>query len=164
MRINVLLCALAVAALSACGSLPGSSSPDAGGASQGAPARTLASEQSRLRDALNGTPVTVEITEEGPLRVRVPPEFAFDAGRAVVKPPLAAVLDRVAIGLKPPSTFPVRINAPADAKGAGGTLMAQDRAASVRDYLIARGVLPTRFGPLGRADTVELSIGRPTSP
>jgi outer membrane protein OmpA-like peptidoglycan-associated protein len=120
---------------------------------------TVASEQRRLSHELRDAPVVVvETTPEGRLRVAVPLRYCFDAGRGVVKPPLAAVLDRMAPGLKP-GGFDVRVAAPADTRG-GGTLLAQDRAASVRDYLVARGVPVLRFAGLAQAagDHVELLL------
>ena len=119
----------------------------------------LEAQRKRLADAVRGTPVTVEGTEDGRLRVEVPLKYAFDPGRSVVKPPLAAVLNEVAAGLKPHAQADVRIAGPADG-AKGGSMLAQDRAASTRDYLVSRGVPPTRFGGLGRAtgDTVELLI------
>jgi outer membrane protein OmpA-like peptidoglycan-associated protein len=106
---------------------------------------TLTSEQRRLKDALRGTPVVVDTL----MRVEVPLQFSFDAGRGAVKPPLAAVLDRMAAGLRL-ANFDVRIAAPADPKGSSPALV-QDRGASVRDYLVARGVRLGRIVSVGRA-------------
>ena len=120
---------------------------------------TVASEQRRLRDELRDAPVVVvETTSEGRLRVAVPLRYAFEAGRGAVKPPLAAVLDRMAPGLKP-GGFDVRVAAPADGRG-GSPLLAQDRAAGVRDYLVGRGVPLARFTGLAQApgDNVEMLL------
>ena len=164
-----LLAALAFAAvLAGCATPPGPAAPGAAGVPGAAPppaaapgGPTLASEQRRLADELRGTPVVVETTPEGRLRVEVPLEFSFDRGRAAVKKPLAAVLDRIASGLRQQPAFEVRLAAPPDAKGAGGNLLAQDRAASARDYLIARGVPAARFVGLGRGgdDGIEVIVG-----
>ncbi|HSN33311.1 MAG TPA: OmpA family protein [Ideonella sp.] len=148
-----------LALLAACATTP--APPGAPGApSTAAPAGapTIASEQRRLADEVRGTPVVVETTPEGRLRVEVPLEFCFDHGRSAVKPPLAAVLDRVAAGLRKQSAFSVRVGAPTDARGAGGEVFARDRAASVRDYLVARGVPPTRFAAIGRADQPGVEV------
>jgi outer membrane protein OmpA-like peptidoglycan-associated protein len=110
---------------------------------------TLTSEQRRLKDSLRGTPVVVDTSPDGRMRVEVPLQFSFDAGRGAVKPPLAAVLDRMAAGLRL-ANFDVRIAAPADPKGSSPALV-QDRAASVRDYLVARGVKLGRIVALSRA-------------
>lgn len=154
---RALLCLLAAAALAGCAAVsplperPGSDTTPA------APP-TLESEQRRLREALRGTPVLVETTPDGRLRVEVPLEFSFDRGRSAVKKPLAAVLDRMAPGLRQ-AAFDIRIAAPADAKN-NSQLLVQDRAASVRDYLVARGVTATRFVGLGKAtgEFVEVSL------
>jgi outer membrane protein OmpA-like peptidoglycan-associated protein len=110
---------------------------------------TLATEQRRLKDALRGTPVVVDGMADGRMRVEVPLQFSFDAGRGAVKPALAAVLDRMAAGLRL-ANFDIRIAAPADPKGSSPALV-QDRAASVRDYLVARGVKLGRIVGMTRA-------------
>ena len=152
--------ALAAALLAGC-AVP--RAPSGPGAAPGAPppaaaSTSIASEQRRLADALEGTPVVVESTPEGRLRVEVPIEFSFDRGRVAVKPPLAAVLDRIAIGLRQQPAFEVRIAAPADAHGAGGNLLGQDRAAATRDYLVARGVPVTRFTGLTRGTDAGVEV------
>lgn len=156
---------VAAASLAGCAVSPGGppgAPPLPPGAPPAAAAPTLASEQRRLAEAVRGTPVVVQTTTEGRLRVVVPLEFSFAPGRAAVKPPLAAVLDRIATGLKhPQAAFEVRVAAPPDARGAGGSLLAQDRAAAARDYLVARGVPLMRFVNLGRSGTdgVEVLLG-----
>jgi outer membrane protein OmpA-like peptidoglycan-associated protein len=151
---------LAAALLAGCAvprgpTAPGAPAPGAPGA---AAATTIASEQRRLADALEGTPVVVESTPEGRLRIEVPLEFSFDKGRVAVKPPLAAVLDRIATGLRQQPGFEVRIAAPADAHGAGGNLLGQDRAAATRDYLVGRGVPVTRFAGLTRGADAGVEV------
>jgi outer membrane protein OmpA-like peptidoglycan-associated protein len=156
------LSSLALAALLVGCAVPrGPSGPGAApapGAPPAAASTTIASEQRRLADALEGTPVVVESTPEGRLRIEVPIQFSFDKGRVAVKPPLAAVLDRIATGLRQQPAFEVRIAAPTDAKGAGGSLLAQDRAASARDYLIARGVPAARFVGLSKAEAAVIEL------
>jgi len=165
MRIPYSICLIAAAALAGCAtSTPPAGAPPAAATGTALPAGPLlADEQQRLAEALAGTPVTTEMTPDGRLRVQVPADFSFDVGRAVVKPPLAAVLELMATGLKKQRTTTVRLAAPADPKGAGGLLLAQDRAASARDYLVSRGVQATRFGPLTRADNVEIVVSNPAA-
>jgi hypothetical protein len=52
----------------------------------------------------------------------------------------------------------VRIAAPADANGAGGNLLGQDRAAATRDYLVGRGVPVTRFAGLTRGADAGVEV------
>lgn len=149
--------ALLLTALTACSSF----SPGSGG--RGTPGSTgtrsaLEAEQERLAELFQGTPVVFAMQPDGSLRVAVPLRYSFDPGRHAVKPPLAAVLDRVARSqLKEPTRFTV--SAPADPNGRGLSL-ATDRASSTRDYLVGRGIEPTRFSiaAVQRGDAVEIVV------
>ena len=85
-------------------------------------------------------------------------KHSFDPGRSAVKPALAAVLDRMAPGLRQLARTQVRITAPADANGSA--FLGADRAASARDYLVMRGISATRFATVARspADGVEIVV------
>jgi outer membrane protein OmpA-like peptidoglycan-associated protein len=84
-----------------------------------------------MERATQGTGIGVERTESNELRVNVPADFSFDVGRAAIKPDMRPVLDQFAQGLDP-------------------NPLSVDRAQSVRDYLAARGVAPTRVVTEGR--------------
>lgn len=146
---------LALAGCAVPPSLPGEPGAPAGTA----PAPTLADEQRRLARELAGTPVEVNLTADGRLQVLVPLRHSFDTGRAAVKPALAAVLDHMAAGLRQNRTATVRVAAPTDAPR-GSALLANDRAASARDYLVSRGVAAARFAPPARAagDAIEILV------
>ncbi|MFM9916904.1 MAG: hypothetical protein ACKVOX_13915 [Rhizobacter sp.] len=126
--------------LGACGTSPTATAPAKGTA---APRPTLSQERQRLADLFQGTPVTLAIDGDGSLRAEVPLKFSFDAGRAVVKPPLGALLDRLA-GSPATRGGSWVVAAPGDPKNKGNTL-ALERAASARDYLVSRGADPLRF-------------------
>ena len=150
-------------ALGACSSLPtgpATSPVPAPGASSAAPVLpTLASEQKRLGDLFADTPVTVQRSADGRLRLHVPLRFSFDAGRAAVKPPLAALLDRLATSLRQQAGFSVRINASGDSRSASASQLAHERSAATRDYLIAKGAPANRFIEAGVLDEgVELLV------
>jgi outer membrane protein OmpA-like peptidoglycan-associated protein len=140
MRVLLACLALLLGLLAGCSMLP-SSAP--GAATGAGPQRSLESEQRRLATLFRGTPVVFEMQRDGSLQVTVPLEFSFAPGRAAVKPPLAAVLDRVASSQRETATR-FRVMAPAD-PARRNTRLAQERAASTRDYLVARGIAPTRF-------------------
>ena len=97
---------------------------------------------------------------DGAVSVDVPREFCFDAGRSVVKAPLAAVLDKVAESLRRNgwSRLPL-LAAPAD-DGSTAPLAVQ-RAAQVRKHLISRGVSSDQLGaPTSTAvPAVQLRVG-----
>lgn len=146
--------------LGACSSSPPTSSP-----AKGAPRPTLAQERQRLGDLFQGTPVTLEIDGDGSLRAEVPLKFSFDPGRAVVKPPLGALLDRLA-GSPATRGGSWTVAAPGDPKSKGSTL-ALERAASTRDYLVGRGADPLRFtvsamGAAGDAPFIRVVVKAPS--
>ncbi len=150
-------------ALGACSSVPtGPAGPTATAPAARPPAPalpTLDSEHKRLGDLFAGTPVVVERASDGRLRVQVPLRYSFDTGRAAVKPPLAALLDRLATSLRQQAAFSVRINASGDSRGAGASQLARERAAATRDYLILKGAPASRFSDSGGLDEgVELLV------
>ena len=106
------------------------------------PRPALAAEQKRLSELFKGTPVVFSMQADGSLKVEVPLSFCFDRGAFVVKPPLAAVLDRLARSQRG-GTTKLRVSAAADTAASGSNL-ARDRAASTRDYMVARGVAAAR--------------------
>lgn len=147
-----LAAALVLAGCAGPGGGPGRSGP-----SGSAPA-SLAQQRWQLEQDLAGTPVEV-VAADGGYRVTVPLRYSFDRQRSAVKPPLAAVLDRVARVVRQGEGLRLRVAAPADGRGAD--MLALDRAAGVRDYLVARGVPRARFDEPMRASQdggVELQV------
>ncbi len=171
MRLLLIIAALSLAGLAglagcASKSAPGSAAPGAPSASDSgaliaAPPRpSLAAEQKRLGEVFKGTPVVFSMQDDGSLKVEVPLIFCFDRGAFVVKPPLAAVLDRLALSQRG-NTTKLRVSAAGDTAGSGSNL-ARDRAASTRDYLGARGVAAARVvlasGAAGAGVGVEIVV------
>ncbi|MDE2398719.1 MAG: hypothetical protein KGL43_16120 [Burkholderiales bacterium] len=115
---------------------------------QGRAAPTLADEQRRLAALFQGTPVLFALNADGSLRVEVPLRFCFDPGRAVVKPPLAAVLDRLARSQRDATTR-FALTAPLD-RGSRDAALAPARSDSVQRYLVERGIAASRFLPAGQ--------------
>ena len=122
------------------------------------PRTNLASEQVRLAELFRGTPVVFAMQQDGSLRATVPRRFSFDAGALKVKPPLAAVLDRLAKSQLQTNSR-MRVSAPADPEVRAATL-ARDRAGSVRDHLIAQGIVAGRvqIGSVVPAEQVEIVV------
>ncbi|MEW6704419.1 MAG: OmpA family protein [Pseudomonadota bacterium] len=164
MERRLLLSALAAAALTA-GCATSTQAPpvqQAPGTAPSAPPVTVLSlpdEQRRLAELFRGTPVVFEMTSEGSMRVEVPLKFSFDKGRAVVKPPLAKVLDYLAPSARAPG-MRARVAAPGDGRNAGQ--LARERAASARDYLVGKGVPAAHFAAVNGApaEAIEILIGK----
>jgi outer membrane protein OmpA-like peptidoglycan-associated protein len=113
----------------------------------------LAGAAQRLRSGLQGNNVAVSQTTDLRLWVSLPADAAFAPGRAAVKPPATAWLDQVAAALRELPRAEVQIVSDADAAGSdtGARVLALDRAASARDWLVIRGVPAQRIGVAGRS-------------
>ncbi len=121
---------------------------------------TLAVERQWLQSWFAGTPVRIEQRSEAEFSVKVPREFCFDSGRSAVKPPLAAVLDKVAQSLqRKPELRIERLAAPGD--GSGTSALAQHRAEAVRKHLVSRGVASAQLAApaVAAVPAVQLHIG-----
>ena len=111
----------------------------------------LAAEKHWLEELFRDTPVTVSAAADAGVRVEVPLKYAFDSGKDTVKPPLAAVLDKVAASLHRQPRAQLRVAAPAGV-----------RAENVRQQMLKRGVPASRIAPLvARGDAVELQLWVP---
>jgi outer membrane protein OmpA-like peptidoglycan-associated protein len=122
--------------------------PSAADQRAAAPA-ALAAERKSLQALFAGTPVRVTQTRDGPVGVEVPREFCFDAGQTEIKPPLAAVLDKLAQSMRrAPLARLTLVAAPDDTGAPGGTTsatLAQQRAAQLQKHLQSRGVAASRI-------------------
>ncbi|MGA0612139.1 hypothetical protein [Caldimonas sp. KR1-144] len=117
----------------------------------------LEAQRKRLKDALGGTPVVIEAMSDKTLRVEVPMKFSFDAGRASVKPALAAALDQLAIGFKPyAASTELRIGAPADETGPAA--LGDQRAAAVKQHLLVKGIVGSRIVSAARGTAFGVEI------
>lgn len=121
-------------------------------------AEALAVEQQWLQSFFQGTPVRVALQANGSLAVDVPLEFAFDAGGSRVKPPLAAVLDKVAESLRRRPAAHVRLLAAPDDKAGAAPLLALQRATQVQRHLRERGVPATRLAAPSAAGVTLVSL------
>jgi len=116
----------------------------------------LAAEQRYFEDWFRGTPVVIAAQPQAAqptLLVDVPLANSFDAGKADIKPALAAVLERVAESLRRQLGARVTVAAPADP--GGSATLAQQRAERVREHLVSRRIAAPRIalGGAARAGT-----------
>ncbi|MBE7420256.1 MAG: hypothetical protein HS128_21355 [Ideonella sp.] len=112
----------------------------------------LAAEVQWMQQLFDGTPVTVASDADGAMRVDVPLAYAFDARSPAPKPPLRAVMDKVAISLARQASAKVQVAAPGPST----------RSAAMRSYLLGRGVIGLRVSvaqPLADAVTLRVVPG-----
>lgn len=120
----------------------------------------LAVERQWLQAWFEGTPVRIVQLSESAFSIEVPRDFCFDTGRLAIKPPLAAVLDKLAQSLqRKPAARVELLAAPGD--GQGTSSLALQRAEAVRKHLIGRGVSSAQLGPptAGGTAALQLRIG-----
>ncbi len=109
-------------------------------------------QKRQMEAATQGTGVTVTQTANNELKLAIPADVSFDVGRAAIKPNFAPVLDQFASGLRNNANAQVRIIGYTDSSGSDAinNPLSVERAASTRDYLIARGVRSSAFTIDGR--------------
>ncbi len=127
---------------------------------QAAPADALAVEQQWLLSFFSGTPVDIQRTDDGALVVTVPAEFCFYAKATIIKPPLAAVLNKVALSLRRlPLARVTLIAAPPD-PGSSSNGLAGQRAKAIAKRFRSFGILAERLvaGSAAADANVRLAI------
>lgn len=99
-------------------------------------------KKARMEQATVGTGVAVTQTPDNQLKVNIPSDISFDTGSATIKPDMRPILDQFASGLGNQQNTEIRIVGHTDSTGSAAINdpLSVQRAASVRDYLAARGV------------------------
>lgn len=105
-----------------------------------------------MERATEGSGVAVTRTEDNQLKVEVPSDISFAVGSAALEPRLRPVLEAFAQELDQDRSSHVRIVGHTDASGSDAINdpLSQQRADSVRHFLIDRGVRPERIDAVGR--------------
>ncbi|WP_284155255.1 OmpA family protein [Sulfuricystis thermophila] len=109
-------------------------------------------QKKAMEQATQGTGVTVTQTPDNQLKLEIPSDISFDPGRYDIKPNLRPILDRFATTLNQNPATTVTIVGHTDSTGSDAinNPLSVNRAAAVRDYLVARGVASNRFAIDGR--------------
>jgi outer membrane protein OmpA-like peptidoglycan-associated protein len=114
--------------------------------------KKMEDKQRAMEQATQGTGIDVSRTADNQLKVNVPSDLSFDSGRSNIRPALAPILSKFAQGLD--ATMHVEIVGHTDSQGseAVNNPLSVERAASVRDYLVAQGVSATRISIDGKGE------------
>lgn len=109
-------------------------------------------QKKQMEEATAGTGVAVTQTEDNRLKLEIPSDISFDVGRADINPNFRSILDTFAKGLVSNPSSNVTIIGHTDSSGSDAinNPLSLNRAASVRDYIVARGVATTRIAIDGR--------------
>ena len=112
----------------------------------------MAKQKQQMEAAAQGTGVKVTQTADNQLKLEVPSDISFASGSARLAPALEPILDRFAQTLAENPKTTVRIVGHTDSTGndAINDPLSVNRASSVRNYLVARGVASNRIAIDGR--------------
>jgi outer membrane protein OmpA-like peptidoglycan-associated protein len=116
--------------------------------------KRMEDRRNAMEQATRGTNVEVTRTENNELKLNIPNDISFDTGSAAIRPPLRAVLDPFANSLRDDPTARLLIVGHTDNTGSAAinNPLSVERAQSVRDYLVTRGVAGARVETAGRGD------------
>jgi len=112
--------------------------------------RQMDQQEMELRRQMEGT--GVEVRRDGDtIRLQAPENITFDTNRADVKPQFQAVLDQVAMSVRQYAGTVVRVEGHTDSVGSAAynQTLSENRALSVRSYLLQRGVEANRIEAYG---------------
>jgi outer membrane protein OmpA-like peptidoglycan-associated protein len=109
--------------------------------------KKMQEQKAAMEKATAGTGVAVTQTPDNRLKLDVPSDVSFDVGRAAIKPNFAPVLNQFAASLNQNPESNVTIIGHTDNTGSDAinNPLSVDRADSVRDYLVGKGVARTRI-------------------
>ncbi|HMC14672.1 MAG TPA: OmpA family protein [Albitalea sp.] len=107
-----------------------------------------------MEQATRGTGVEVTRTQDNQLKLNIPNDISFDTNSATIKPQMRSVLDPFVNTLRDDPNARLTIVGHTDSTGPDSVNnpLSVERAQSVRDYLAARGVSPSRIATIGRGE------------
>ncbi len=116
--------------------------------------KRMEDRRTAMEQATRGTNVEVTRTADNQLKLNIPNDISFDTGSASIKPELRAVLDPFASSLRGDPSARVVIIGHTDNTGsdAVNNPLSLERAHSVRDYIVTRGVSSSRVDTAGRGE------------
>jgi outer membrane protein OmpA-like peptidoglycan-associated protein len=107
-----------------------------------------------LEQATQGTGVEVSRTPDNQLKLNIPNDVSFDFNSAAIRPSMRSVLDPFATNLRDDVNARINIVGHTDSSGSEtvNNPLSMERAQSVRDYLVSRGVSPAHVQTAGRGE------------
>jgi outer membrane protein OmpA-like peptidoglycan-associated protein len=130
----------------------------AGGIAGNVWSKRMQEQKAQMEQATLGTGVAVTQTPDNRLKLDIPSDISFDVNRADIKSNFRPILDTFAKGLlsNPVSTVTIIGHTDSSGTDAINNPLSLNRAASTRDYLVARGVPISRVAIDGRGSREPL--------
>ncbi|WP_372659409.1 OmpA family protein, partial [Hydrogenophaga sp.] len=116
--------------------------------------KKMQDQKAAMEAATVGTGVGVSQTSDNRLKLDIPSDVSFDTGRSNIKSNFATVLNQFAGTLNANTATTISIIGHTDSSGPESVNdpLSVQRALSVRDYLVARGVAPAHVQAAGRGE------------
>lgn len=114
--------------------------------------KRMEEQKRQMEQATQGTGVEVTQTQDNQLKLEIPSDISFAVGRADIESNFRPILDRFANSLREHPSTTVTIIGHTDSTGSDAinNPLSVNRAAAVRDYIVARGVSANRIAIDGR--------------
>lgn len=114
--------------------------------------RKMEERRVAMEQATQGTGVQVSRTQDNQLKLNIPNDISFDTGSSALKSQMRGVLDPFAASLRDDPNARIDVIGHTDSTGSDAVNdpLSVDRAQSVRDYLVGRGVSASRISTAGR--------------
>ena len=115
--------------------------------------KRMQAQREAMEQATRGTDVEVTRTQDNQLKVNIPSDISFAKNSAAIRPELRGVLEAFANGVRNDgSGMVVRVIGHTDSTGSDAinNPLSKERADSVRDFLVDRGVPGSRIETSGR--------------
>jgi outer membrane protein OmpA-like peptidoglycan-associated protein len=130
----------------------------AGGIAGNVWSKRMQEQKTQMEQATAGTGVGVTQTEDNRLKLDIPSDVSFDSGRADIKANFKPILDTFAKSLMNNPAATVTIIGHTDSSGSDAinNPLSLNRAASTRDYIVAKGVAAGRITIDGRGSREPL--------
>ena len=132
----------------------------AGGAAVGAVIGNIFDRQEKaLKDKLDGTGVEVERTGEGEIKITAPENITFDTNSSTIKSVFQNRLNDIATVLKEYKDSDIIVSGHTDSTGSDSinNPLSENRAKSVKAYLVGKGVSGSRITSVGYGSTQPIA-------
>ncbi|HTJ92907.1 MAG TPA: OmpA family protein [Pararobbsia sp.] len=115
--------------------------------------------KSKLGNGTKGTGTQITEQQDGSLKVNIPSSISFDTNSYLIKPSFAPVLDQVAQTLNEHPELNAEVDGHTDSTGSAelNQTLSQNRAQSVVNYLIGRGIAQPRLIAYGRGSSMPIA-------
>src|SRR5580692_4315315 len=115
--------------------------------------------KNKLNGGTKGTGTQITEQQDGSLKVNIPSSISFDTNSYLIKPSFAPVLDQVAQTLSEHPELNAEVDGHTDSTGSAETnqALSQNRAQSVVNYLVGRGVAQNRLSAFGRGSSMPVA-------